>query len=636
MASSTVNASPPPPPPKSPPQQQQQKQQQQPPPPPPPHPEVVDSINPPKYSKPEPPVPIFRSNKHAFTLLVIALLVGIPSALILYQDIMQSRKKNLQEAEAVLEKMKHEEEEERQDRKELASELRNQNQPITSSLLQLKSILQHQTQEGKKEEEEKGEENAVHDQVVENADQQQNDDAMLVRQQTAQETIESTTDTAALQTDGNENSSVREFNDDSSQIGDNKNQHSLVAVNSSEEIIDQLQQLTAALQDHDLLQHEIQLPEAPKLPDLEAIVDEVLPEPAAPSQPVVTDTTTVAEKQERMPVVDANEALQILRELYQLKFHELQQQNEKYVQLMRETLMNEFSAERNRLLKIIDDREQLYQQNLQNALDLKDRQSAETLQAELDNLRHVKQVEMENTLKEREQQMLSRFNEEKRQINEFIETLSERVNSLEHGWNDEIPNYLDQAKQAAQLASAIMELSDIVESRNTGYTSFQPEFDTVRRLGHGDQVVEAITEALLSTDPSLPSVGVPSHHQLEQRFNIMRKYVLRSEYTPHDSGMLGRALGIVLASLSVPEIGIVDGESTDARMARARHFMKTQRLEDAINEVEKLPKSQGDIAKDWLCDAHRRLSVIQAVQVLKLHTGSAFHDQQQQQQFHHQ
>ena len=131
----------------------------------------------------------------------------------------------------------------------------------------------------------------------------------------------------------------------------------------------------------------------------------------------------------------------------------------------------------------------------------------------------------------------------------------------------------------------------------------------------GDRVIDAAIKSI----PRHAYMGVATMPELQRRFERVKKECRKTFFTPDNGGILGRAVGSVAAELTIAPDGLVQGESAEARLARATYFLERGNLQSAIGEIESIDEEVAAVAGDWLRAARTRVMVTQAVRLMSSH-----------------
>lgn len=123
--------------------------------------------------------------------------------------------------------------------------------------------------------------------------------------------------------------------------------------------------------------------------------------------------------------------------------------------------------------------------------------------------------------------------------------------------------------------------------------------------------IEAVPEALLNS-------GVPTIPELQARFGRVATACRRASLVPDNGGFWHHALATVITALKLPESGPhVEGDTIDAKIARAQYYLSRADLSTAIREVESLPEGVArTLCEDWVTSAKGRLILDQASRIL--------------------
>ena len=111
--------------------------------------------------------------------------------------------------------------------------------------------------------------------------------------------------------------------------------------------------------------------------------------------------------------------------------------------------------------------------------------------------------------------------------------------------------------------------------------------------------------------------GVPTRQALRARFDATARAVVTAAIAPEGAGWVDQTLQKLAGIVSVRRTGgDIEGDSADARIARAEARLMGGELALAVAELEGLRGAAADAAGPWLTDARARLSVNSALVAL--------------------
>ena len=125
----------------------------------------------------------------------------------------------------------------------------------------------------------------------------------------------------------------------------------------------------------------------------------------------------------------------------------------------------------------------------------------------------------------------------------------------------------------------------------------------------------AAVQALGADDASLQvldahaAAGAPTMSDLRARFPAVAAAAVRASRLPENEGWIGRTINRLGSIVTVRRTGEVEGDDTEAVVARAEVRLDAGDLNAAVAEAEKLTGAPAEAAADWLGAARDRLAV---------------------------
>ncbi|CAM9968432.1 unnamed protein product, partial [Choristocarpus tenellus] len=134
---------------------------------------------------------------------------------------------------------------------------------------------------------------------------------------------------------------------------------------------------------------------------------------------------------------------------------------------------------------------------------------------------------------------------------------------------------------------------------------------SLRELAGGDELVESAVSAI---PEEAAAKGIPTLPQLRDRFRTVHGECRRVSLVPEQagSGLGGQIWGSILAKVTMAPSGMVEGDSAECVLARAKHLVEVGELASAVGELDKLKGLPAETIRDWLSDAKTRLLADQA------------------------
>lgn len=160
---------------------------------------------------------------------------------------------------------------------------------------------------------------------------------------------------------------------------------------------------------------------------------------------------------------------------------------------------------------------------------------------------------------------------------------------------------------AAALVLAAGQLRD----RLLGSGPFRAELDAVRQIARARQVIDRELESALNRLGDLAGNGVATVDELARGFSgLAREIVAASDVL--EEGWATRVWDRLRGVISVRRTGEVQGDSTQARVARAELRLAEKDLPGAVGELDGLHGAAAATAKPWLDRARARMVADQA------------------------
>jgi hypothetical protein len=149
--------------------------------------------------------------------------------------------------------------------------------------------------------------------------------------------------------------------------------------------------------------------------------------------------------------------------------------------------------------------------------------------------------------------------------------------------------------EKAALGTALAGLARAFESGQP----FASELEAIKAVTGERPDIEALAEAA--------EKGVPSLATLKQRFPDLAGRVLHAEKTEGADGLWEKLAANASALVTVRRQGDVEGESTEAVLARMEQRLGEDNLKGAVEAGQALSGPAGEAAAPWLQAAEARL-----------------------------
>eukprot|EP00050_Salpingoeca_kvevrii_P020405 m.98114 g.98114 ORF g.98114 m.98114 type:complete len:599 (-) comp8852_c0_seq2:2081-3877(-) len=189
-----------------------------------------------------------------------------------------------------------------------------------------------------------------------------------------------------------------------------------------------------------------------------------------------------------------------------------------------------------------------------------------------------------------------------------LEQYLQRLKALESVLADQ----RDAAQETRDTHALFMASENVAHSIGER-SSLRREIDELRALGAEHELVREVLDSI----PESAINGVPSLVEIKSRFEDMATAARRVALVPPGGGIWSHIVSAAVSVLKVPRQGLVEGDDTEAILARAQTFLKLNDLDMATREINQLRGESRRVAQDWLEDARRHLEVFQALTIVR-------------------
>jgi hypothetical protein len=169
-----------------------------------------------------------------------------------------------------------------------------------------------------------------------------------------------------------------------------------------------------------------------------------------------------------------------------------------------------------------------------------------------------------------------------------------------------------------QQSRRVHEESAAILALETALGTSQPvrnEVTVLRAATSPDSIIALLVDSL---PQELYSTGVPTLAELRVRFSVAKQEVRKAALAPQSAPYLvGQIIGNALAAVSWEAQGNVQGDSTEAVLARASYLLDEGKLMQALAEVSVIEGYPRSLLKDWEAAAQSRAAVDQTLGLLK-------------------
>lgn len=178
-----------------------------------------------------------------------------------------------------------------------------------------------------------------------------------------------------------------------------------------------------------------------------------------------------------------------------------------------------------------------------------------------------------------------------------IAALQDRMDTIEQDKSG------TEAKQAA-MALSLANLSRAIQSGQ----AFDAELETMKMLSPDISLLEGLQETA--------TTGAPTKDQLTAQFADLAYTALQAERTQETTDWLGQLQANFDTVFSVRRTGDVEGDTTEAILARTEDRLKSGDLEAALNELSAIDGKAAEITAPWRQNAAARLKLDDFVEQL--------------------
>ncbi|RKQ68329.1 uroporphyrinogen-III synthase [Oceanibaculum indicum] len=144
---------------------------------------------------------------------------------------------------------------------------------------------------------------------------------------------------------------------------------------------------------------------------------------------------------------------------------------------------------------------------------------------------------------------------------------------------------------------------------------YEIELAALQRTADADPLVAEIAAQLKPRAGG----GVPTLATLRQRFPDVAGAAVRAARVGESDSVVGQTLNRIAGLVSLRRIGSVEGETPEARIARAEAAVSAGDLAAAVAELDGLPADAAAVVADWRADAEARLAADRALTRLRDH-----------------
>lgn len=208
-----------------------------------------------------------------------------------------------------------------------------------------------------------------------------------------------------------------------------------------------------------------------------------------------------------------------------------------------------------------------------------------------------------------------------------------RVFALQAGLRD-VESRLQQMPSSAEVGALVAEVRRLQEElpavaaeARSAATAARASYAVVaaseaaRASGPFEQAHASLV-ALLPDDPNVAALaplartGAPTRTELRDRFNSLDNEILRAAHQAQaGAGFWGRIQAALAQWIVIRRSG--GGDTPEGIVERAESYLASDRLEAAIEELNKLPPAPKRVAQPWINDASRRLEIDRRIAAIR-------------------
>jgi hypothetical protein len=208
-----------------------------------------------------------------------------------------------------------------------------------------------------------------------------------------------------------------------------------------------------------------------------------------------------------------------------------------------------------------------------------------------------------------------------------------RVFALQAGLRDvetrlqQMPSSTEVSALVAEVRRLQEELPAVAAEARSAATAARASYAVVaaseaaRASGPFEQAHAALA-ALLPNDPNVAALaplartGAPTRTELRDRFASLDNEILRAAHQAQaGAGFWGRIQAALAQWIVIRRSG--GGDTPEGMVERAEQYLAADRLEDAIEELNRLPPAPKRAAQPWINDASRRLEIDRRIAAIR-------------------
>ena len=179
---------------------------------------------------------------------------------------------------------------------------------------------------------------------------------------------------------------------------------------------------------------------------------------------------------------------------------------------------------------------------------------------------------------------------------------------------EETVRSLGPAAASRGSASALVLAAGQLRDRLLGPAPFRAELDTVRQVAQSRVLVDRELQSAMNRLGDLASDGVVTVNQLTREFDGLARQIVTA--TAPDEGWVADLWGRVRGVISVRRTGDIEGDTTQAIVARAEVRLGDRDVAGAVAELESLNGPSLELVRPWLGLARARATADEAAALI--------------------
>ena len=191
----------------------------------------------------------------------------------------------------------------------------------------------------------------------------------------------------------------------------------------------------------------------------------------------------------------------------------------------------------------------------------------------------------------------------------------------------QMPSSAEVSALVAEVRRLQEELPSVAAEARSAATAARASYAVVaaseaaRASGPFEQAHSALA-ALLPNDPNVAALaplartGAPTRGELRERFVRLDNEIIRAaNQAQAGAGFWGRIQAALSQWIVIRRAG--GGDTPEGMVERAEQYLAADRLDDAIEELNRLPPAPKRVAQPWINDASRRLEIDRRIAAIR-------------------